>query len=223
MAGDGAMSYRLTLVEAESYLRKAARASGLDWGIAEEAGKTARWLAAFDLPGPETTLAHLRNLSGKDYTAFVPDCNLDPWQASGDQLCPIITGAALADRATLMLEGDPIKLDRTAYPLLLAGALGQAARYYQTAFTLCWAGVRMTCFAHGVSINGNRDSLLMPEVPHVCCCQEDLSNPEQQASTRAYSIDDDVFRQIDALAFKIYLPATEESRAGAGAGLTDND
>ena len=31
------MSYRLTLVEAESYLRKAARASGLDWGIAEDA------------------------------------------------------------------------------------------------------------------------------------------------------------------------------------------
>ena len=32
-----------------------------------------------------------------------------------------------------------------------------------------------------------------------------------------------VFERIDALAFETYAPATEESRAGAGAGLTDND
>ncbi|MDH3632415.1 MAG: DUF3726 domain-containing protein, partial [Gammaproteobacteria bacterium] len=40
------MSYNLTLAETESHLRKAARARGLEWGIAEEAGKAARWLAA---------------------------------------------------------------------------------------------------------------------------------------------------------------------------------
>ena len=33
------MSYFLTLAEVESYLRKSAQAVGLDWGIAEEAGK----------------------------------------------------------------------------------------------------------------------------------------------------------------------------------------
>jgi hypothetical protein len=44
------LSYHVTLAEIESYLRKAARASGLEWGLAEEAGKAARWLAAFDLP-----------------------------------------------------------------------------------------------------------------------------------------------------------------------------
>jgi len=29
--------------------------------------------------------------------------------------------------------------------------------------------------------------------------------------------------QLHAMAFKTYAPATAESRAGAGAGLTDND
>ena len=33
------MTYRLTLSETETSLRKAARAVGLDWGLAEEAGK----------------------------------------------------------------------------------------------------------------------------------------------------------------------------------------
>ena len=217
------MSFRITLAEIEPGLRKAARASGLDWGIAEEAGKTARWLAAFDLPGPEFMLAHLQNLAGNEYSGYIPDCDLEPWQCSSGTLCPIITGAALADRAAIMLDGHPIKLERTAYPLLLAGALGQAARFHQTAFTLCWAGVRLSCFSHGISVSGDRDSLLLAEAPHVCCCQEDLSNPEQAASTASYSIDEAVFQQINALAFKTYVPASDESRAGAGAGLTDND
>ena len=125
------MSYRITLAEIESSLRKAARACGLDWGVAEEAGKAARWLAAFNLPGPETTLRHLQNLCGQDYRNFIPDCDLVPWQASGGILCPIITGAALADRSAIMLEGSAIKLGPTAYPLLLAATLGQAARYHQ--------------------------------------------------------------------------------------------
>ena len=119
------MSYKLTLAETESYLRKAARACGLDWGIAEEAGKAARWLAAFKLPGPETLLAHLQNLAGQDYSDFVPNCSAQPWQSNAGPLCPIITGAALADRSAQMLEGRIFELGLTAYPLLLAATVGQ--------------------------------------------------------------------------------------------------
>ena len=60
------MKEKHTLAEIEAYLRKAARAAGLDWGLAEEAGKAARWLAAFDLPGAEITLAHLQQLDGNE-------------------------------------------------------------------------------------------------------------------------------------------------------------
>ena len=217
------MSYRLTLSEAESSLRKAARACGLEWGIAEEAGKSARWLAAFDLPGPETMYAHLCNLEGRDYAGFTPECNLEPWQAPGGLLCPIITGAALADRATQMLDGKAFRLGRTAYPLLLAATLGQAARYHGTAFVTCWAGVRVNCFGFGLQIVGRREDLLVSETDHVCCCQEDNAEIEIEASTLAYEIDAAIFRQIDALAFRTYAPATRESRAGAGPAVTDND
>lgn len=217
------MSYRLTLAEIESYLRKAARASGFDWGLAEEAGKSARWLAAFNLPGPETMLRHLESIEYADYSTFAPDCNLHPWQASGGLLCPVITGAALADRAGQMLAGRPLKLGRSAFPLLLAASLGQAARHHETAFTACWDGLRLDCFGNGLSITGDRDSLLRAEVDEVCCCREENTSPQQLPSTGAYQIDQAVFKRIDALAFKTYVPATAESRAGAGAGLTDND
>ncbi len=217
------MSYKLTLAETESYLRKVARACGLDWGIAEEAGKAARWLAAFKLPGPESMLAHLQHLAGQDYAAFIPDCGAQPWQSSGGPLCPIITGAALADRSAQMLEGKIFELGSTAYPLLLAATVGQAARCHRTVFTTAWAGVEVSCFENGLSIDGNRDDLLLAQVDAVSCRQNDLSSPQQLPSTLAYAIDSDIFKCIDELAFQTYLPATEESRAGAGAGLTDND
>ena len=217
------MSYNLTLAETESYLRKAARACGLDWGIAEEAGKASRWLAAFNLPGAETMLTHLQNLKGKDYRSFIPDCGDQPWQASGGLLCPIISGAALADRSAQMLKGMEFKLGSTAYPLLLAATVGQAARCHQTVFTTTWAGVRVSCFENGLSIEGNRDDLLLAEVDAVSCYRDDLSTPQLLPSTLAYVIDRKIFKRIDELAFQIYVPATEESRAGAGAGLTDND
>ncbi len=217
------MSHRITLAEAESYLRKVARACGLDWGIAEEAGKAARWLAAFALPGPELMLAHLESLRGKQYRDVIPDCAADPWRAPGGWLCPVITGAALADRSAQMLDGRVFALGPTAYPLLLAATVGQAARCHRTVFTTAWADVRVSCFENGLSIAGNRDDLLLAEVDAVDCRQDDLAEPQQLPSTLAYAIDDTIFRRIDRLAFETYAPATAESRTGAGAGLTDND
>ena len=67
MLGDSQVKKKYTLAEVESYLRKASQATGLGWDLSEEAGKAARWLAAFDLPGPEISLAHLQRLDGKDY------------------------------------------------------------------------------------------------------------------------------------------------------------
>lgn len=217
------MSYLFTLAEIESYLRKASRSRGLDWGIAEEAGKAARWLAAFNLPGPETLLEHLQQLSGDEYRSMIPDCARDPWQAPGGLMCPIITGAALADRSAQMLDGRCFRLAATAYPLLLAATVGQAARCHRRVFTTAWAGVRVSCFESGLSIEGNRDDLTLSRVEAVTCQLDDLQQPQRLPSTLAYAIDQSIFKRIDQLAFQTYAPATEESRAGAGAGLTDND
>jgi len=217
------VSLRLTLAEIESYLRKAARARGLHWGIAEEAGKAARWLAAFDLPGPETLLAHLQQINGEDYPNWIPDCSREPWQAPGGLLCPIVTGAALADRSAQMLDGKVFHLAATAYPLLLAATVGQAARCHRQVFTTAWADVRVSCFENGLSIEGNRDDLLLARVAGVSCQRDDLTEPRQLPSTLAYRIDSELFSRIDELALQTYAPATAESRAGAGAGLTDND
>jgi len=217
------VSYRLTLAEAEAYLRKAARAVGLDWGLAEEAGKAARWLAAFGLPGPEIVLAQLESLAGVDYTAVMPDCGREPWQAPGGLLCPVVTGAALADRSAQLVAGKDFELGRTAYPLLLVAILGQAARHHEVAFATAWDGVQVNCFGDGLQILGDRDDLLRAATETVRCWRDDSAVAELRPSTRAYQIDEATFKRIDTLAFQTYVPASEASRAGAGPALTDND
>lgn len=217
------MSKKITLAEIEFYLRKVARAVQLDWGVSEEAGKAARWLAAFNLPGPELLLGHLLDIDGKIYHDFIPDCSQLIWKVESGFICPVIAGAALADRSAQMLEGRVFEMSNVAYPLLLAATVGQAARCHQTVFTISWAGVNISCFENGISIEGNRGDLLLNKVGSVSCRQGEGSTPDQLPSTIAYSVDSDIWQQIDALAFKTYAPATEESRAGAGAGLTDND
>jgi hypothetical protein len=122
-----------------------------------------------------------------------------------------------------MLDGEIFSLGPTAYPLLLAATVGQAARCHQTVFTTAWAGVRVSCFGNGLSIDGDQDDLLLTRVDTATCRQDNLSTPQRLPSTLAYTIDSKIVESINELAFKTYAPATEKSRAGAGAGLTDND
>jgi len=221
------MKQKQTLVEIEGYFRKVARATGLYWGLAEEAGKAARWLAAFNLPGPELMLSHLQKIEGKDYEQYKPvigsDASTELWQANGQTLCPIITGAAIADRAKLLLDGHTICLASAAYPILLAATIGQATRCHNMIITTSWANVKLSCYGNGIRIEGDHNDLWLDEVEAVSCQQSFDTLPEQLPSTLAYEIDSDVWQLVDELAFLTYAPATEASRAGAGAGLSDND
>jgi len=168
-------------------------------------------------------LAQLQRLEGRDYQDFIPDCGDGQWRAKSGCLCPVITGAALADRATAMLDGAVFKMARMACPLLLTATVGQAARCYKTVFTTRWAGVSVSCFENGLSVEGKLHDLLLSEVDSVSCERGEPGVPQQLPSTMACDIDATIWAAIDRLAFRTYAPATEESRAGAGAGAIDND
>ena len=122
-----------------------------------------------------------------------------------------------------LLQGKTFELKGVAYPLLMAATIGQAARCHRTVFTTTWGDIRISCFENGLSISGPRDQLELSRVERVSCFQDSLTTPDSLPSTLACSIDDAIFSRIDAVAFETYAPATEASRAGAGAGLTDND
>jgi hypothetical protein len=165
----------------------------------------------------------LQQLDGNDYRQYLPISLDSTWQAQGHYLCPIVTGAALADRSGQMLTGREFRLGPIAYPILLVAIIGQAARYHATTFSTSWAGVGVSCYENGIRIEGNRDDLLLARSESMTCRQSEDTNPQSMPLTLACDVDSEAWAAIDKQTFKTYVPATAESRAGAGAGLTDND
>ncbi|MBZ8118694.1 DUF3726 domain-containing protein [Roseovarius sp. LXJ103] len=201
-----------SLSEIESLSRKAARGAGMSWGMAEEAGKSATWLAAADLPGPEALADLLERLHDQDLAEFAPVICADAWRAPGGALCPIRAGAALSD---LGCSGET-RIEGVIQPLLLLPFVVQAA---EAPLVIHWPGATFAC---GDALRGAATAL---------CGQADVlievaTAPEQPMMECAlrYSPHAEAVAVLERFAQLTYAPETEASRvSGAGAGLSDND
>lgn len=211
--------------EIEAMGRRAARGAGLDWGIAEEAGKAVRWLAGHGLPGPDLLADLLARNAGLGYQSLRPVWIDGVWQAQSGWLSALVAGAALADRAHELGRGRVFELGPTAAPLLLAPYAASVARATRQAVELAWPGVTLTITPDGgLAARGAGASVAARSAERVRCqrCAEPPATAPPGHSRCV--VDAGSWRQLDALAHRTYAPATEASRlAGAGAGLSDND
>jgi len=216
----------LSLAEIETLGMKAARGAGLSWGMAEEAGMAARWLAAHRLPGPELLLRHLESFDRRAWRAVAPIVGARIWRTDdGAALCPLAAGAALSDRAGLA-DGPgarPITLEPVADPGLLLPFAALAARGLGRPLRIAWNGMVAVVAAAGVAFEADERSVMDATAARVVI--EPAAPPAAlrgaEAAPRRVPLA--VWQGLDRLAFRTYVPASEASRAGAGAGTTDND
>jgi hypothetical protein len=216
-----------SLSEIETLSRKAARGAGLSWGLAEEAGKAARWLTAAGLPGPDVLADLLTRNDGADYETLCPmEAEQGEWVARGGTLCPLISGAVLCDNAQRLGTGG-LTLGRIAAPMLLLPYLDAAARQCGTPLTVRWNGTAITL---GDAPRATGEGLEVAMTDHVTISP--MAASPMAAGPEATPFDHvtrgdmpaEVARRLTAFAERTYAPETEESRlSGAGAGLTDND
>lgn len=217
-----------SLNEIEAMGKRAARGAGLPWGIAEEAGKAARWLTARGYPGAEQ-LADILTRNDKQLYAELAPVSVDGvWQASSGRLCPLISGAALCDRAAEIAQGRVIELGRTAQPLLLAPCAAGAVKLTGVAIALAWDDVVLVLTPEGVAIEGNRDALTARSTDSVRCrrINEPAAPvvPAPSSSVAGRDVDATTWSRLATFAHRTFAPATEASRlSGAGAGLSDNN
>lgn len=214
-----------SLNEIEAMGKRAARGGGYSWGIAEEAGKAARWLTAQGLPGPEELADILTVNDGKRYHEIAPASVDGEWTAAAGRLCPLIAGAALTDRAGEIAGGREMRLGPTAQPLLLAPYAAAVARLANVDVSLAWEGARLTFTPEGdFSAEGDASAINARSVDAVRCraARNAINAPNANETGRA--VDAETWSRLNAFAMRTYAPATEASRlAGAGSGLMDND
>jgi len=216
-----------SLNEVEAYARRAARGAGMHWGLAEEAGKAARWLAERDLPGVQLLAQLLTANRERAYEDMAPVIVDGRWQAANGELCPLCSGAALWDRGEQLVVGEEIHLLALARPLLLTPFLDQTWRSRGASYEMRWTGVRISVSADGVALECNKDSALLEgraDDVTVVVGADPGKGLTHRPRTAGVSIPISTWRILEALAKRTYVPASEESRArGAGAGTTDND
>ena len=203
-----------SLSEIDSLCRKAARGAGFSCGMAEEAGRAARWLASVSLPGPER-LAALLAAGPHAPLQMTPHA----WQAASGPLCPLAAGTALCDRAQAIAAGGKVTLHAVTAPELLIPFVAGICADTGTQMTLAWPGNRFTFAA---DIRGAWTAT--DDAPDVTVSPGAISDLAPLACQLRYDMTAQAASALNALAHHTYAPETEERRlAGAGAGLSDND
>ena len=213
-----------SLNEVEGLARKAARGSGLSWGLAEEAGKSTRWLMAAGMPGAESLAGLLTQNDGLTYGALCPVDTEDEWQAEDGALCPLISGAVICDHAAEIAKGDGIKLKTTSFPILLLPFAAGAAALTGQKMEVTWAGCAVTLGPEGEIQVDDMSGLETAQAKAVKIRATTGERASARERVTRCDIPADVVTTLGNFAHRTYAPDTPESRlAGAGAGLTDND
>lgn len=208
----------LSLNEIAALSLKAARGVGYDWGMAEEAGRAVRWLAARDLSGADALCALLDHVE-----AGPPTRDGDP-PGPGGAGCPIALGCRIADGCRGRDAGRRVAGPVVA-PLLLLPFAAWAASLARRSYTVAWGCGSARIDAGGACRLDGRRPANGPD--HVTVTIDVGATPEAvdplPVGFRA-RVPPETVARLAAYAGRTYAPATEASRiAGAGAGLSDND
>lgn len=200
-----------SLNEVTALARKAGRGAGQSWGMAEESGRVVNWLAARGVDGPGL-LARL--LEGQGGAARGPLIGAD-WSNDG-WLCPVMTGAALSDRA--MVVNDTLRFQRLAIPLLMAPAVATAAQLRKIVLSLAWPAGGFVTDGRDLWISKAGDAAVTATMMVVAR----PSDPPLTCTARVPMTLETV-AILNDFAARTYAPPSDTSRAGAGAQGSDND
>lgn len=221
-APDGAA---LSRSEIEALCARAARGAGMAWGLAEEAGFAAAWLAARGVDGPRALADHLVWAEGGPWHEICPTVSPGAWTASGDgALCPVALGATLCDFCTLpdaALDDEGLRVGPVSRPVMLLPFLAAMAERLGHAIILSWPEGRMVVAASGGMAGA------LPALAALTRARLTLNRAADPAEAERHATRQEVSRdtidRLDALALKTTVPPSVTSRADAGAGGSDND
>ncbi|MDB9811242.1 DUF3726 domain-containing protein [Candidatus Pelagibacter sp.] len=201
-----------SLSEIETVSKRASRASGFSWGVAEEIGKNIRMLEMFGICGIENLNYYFRIRKNKNFEklSLISKEN----KAAKLQFCPIYTGLNFLDQVRSLDGFGEIKFYNIAFPMLFLPFISRASevigkklklnidnRFFLLNFN---TSIYTNFLNEGVVELGNNVSIKF---------QENKDSFKESEWGELYKLSENTFvEENDSL-----------KNTGAGAGLTDND
>jgi len=217
---------RLSQNEIEQLCLKAARGAGMSWGLAEEAGFAAAWLAMRGLDGPGALLAQIREAKDRPWREICPVVAPGRFQAAdGGALCPIALGSALCDHACLpeaAMDESVLRVGPVSHPVLLLAFLSDFARRRGGSIRLVWPRGMVLLSADGRMTGDLAELATESRLEGDLSVQGEAPNAPTAPCEPLY-VSAEILNELNAFALRTTVPASEASRAGAGATAGDND
>ena len=199
--------------EIDTTSKRASKAAGFAWGVAEEIGKNMRNLELFGLPGVKNLNLYLKKI--KKNPSEKPKKIEKKNKPESKELCPIYCGTAFLDNCKNLESLKLIKFFNVSYPLLLLPFLSRASdiigkkisvKYEKNNFLL---NFDKTILSNNINTNK-----IISKTKEVSIAFLENNN---SFSTKEW-------KELYRLSEETFVEETESSKKkGAGAGLTDND
>ena len=201
-----------SLSEIETAVKRASRAIGFSWGVAEEVGKCVRLLELFGLPGIKNVNQYFIDKKVKKFENLnlIIEKNL----TASEAFCPIILGVSFLDQIKTMESLKKIEFTNIAYPILFLPFLSRASEIIGKKIHIKFDQKEIL-----LNLNVNIYSNILNQELKVIA-----NNVEVQFLENLDNFTDSEWQNLYKLSENTFVEESESlKQGGAGAGLTDND
>ena len=201
-----------SLSEIETAVKRASRAIGFSWGVAEEVGKCVRLLELFGLPGIKNVNQYFIDKKVKKFENLnlIIEKNL----TASEPFCPIILGVSFLDQIKTMESLKKIEFTSIAYPILFLPFLSRASEIIGKKIHIKFDQKEIL-----LNLNVNIYSNILNQEFKVIA-----DNVEVQFLENLDNFTDSEWQNLYKLSENTFVEESESlKQGGAGAGLTDND
>ena len=202
----------ISFSEIETTSKRASKAAGFSWGIAEEIGKSIKSLELFGLPGVINLNLYLKKIK-KKHPKKIRKIEKEN-KAEDKELCPIYSGVAFLDRC-MELEGlQSLKFYNVSYPLLMLPFVSRASEIMSKKILMQYDNASFLLNFDKSVFSKNIDKQAQPLTKEL--------NIELVENKNSFLEQD--WKELYKLSEETFVEESDSSKSkAAGAGLTDND
>ena len=201
-----------SLSEIETVSKRASRAAGYTWGVAEEVAKNIRLLEMFNLPG----IKNLNNFFKKKKELTLENISLinKDNETNKNEYCPIIAGVNCLDQIRTLESLNEITFKKVVYPLLFLPFISRASEVIGKRIFLKMDDREFLLnFNNNIYSNYTKNEII-----------ETAENIYLKVLENRDSFEEKEWNELYKLSEETFVEENESlKQGGAGAGLTDND
>jgi hypothetical protein len=202
----------ITFSEIETTVKRASKAAGFSWGVAEEIGKSIRSLELFGLSGIINLNQYLKKIKKKHPAKIT---KIEKENKAGDkELCPIYSGVAFLDHCLELEKFKSLKFYNVSYPLLMLPFISRASEVMSKKILIQYDNSSFL-------LNFDK-SIFSKNIEKQVQSQAKIVNIEFMENKNSFSEQD--WKELYKLSEETFVDESDNlKKTAAGAGLTDND